>query len=263
MNDLNLYFWQFFLQKIQMSAADLLGDKPIVTIKSNDRVNDAFKVFFQANVLSVPVLSDSGKVIGLLDMEDVIFFAISICKTSQELGKYFGGLTDEQRAEFVELDAIKLISDEDISKLSSQGITIDSAGFITNFSQRNQLVAVSPSTSVEELAAALCTTHRVVVLDGDKLLGIITQSDMVKYLSEQDKFSHKTLQELDDVGSENITTIKEDQKVLEAFRDMALNRSNACAVVDSNGKLVSNLSSLDIRVWLFFISSFLFLFPVC
>jgi CBS domain-containing protein len=89
-----------------------------------------------------------------------------------------------------------------------------------------------------------------VVLDGEKLVGYITQSDLVKHLSEQGKFSDQTLKELQ-IGSDKITTITESQKVLEAFRDMAVNRCSACAVVDGEGKLVSNISSLDIRVCLF------------
>lgn len=55
------------------------------------------QTLFQANVLSVPVLDKDGKVVGLLDMNDIVFFALSICKTSQELGKYFGGLSEEQQ----------------------------------------------------------------------------------------------------------------------------------------------------------------------
>lgn len=82
-------------------------------------------------------------------------------------------------------------------------------------------------------------------------MGYITQSDLVKYLSDQGKFSDKTLQELN-IGSDNITTINENQKVLEAFRDMAIKHCSACAVVDSEGKLVSNISSLDIRVGSYF-----------
>lgn len=225
---------------------------------------------FQSGVLSAPVTDKDDKVIGLLDMDDIVFFALSICKTSQELGKYFGGLSDEQQSvslcelsasllkEFVELDAIQLMSEEDMGTLSAQGVTIDSAGFIISmplvilandedFSQRNQLVTIAPTASVDELAEVLRKHHRVVVLDGDKLVGYITQSDLVKHLSEQGKFSDKTLQELD-IGSTQITTITESQKVLEAFRDMALRHCSACAVVDADGKLVSNISSLDIRV---------------
>lgn len=110
-------------------------------------------------------------------------------------------------------------------------------------------MTVTPATSIEDLAALLRQHHRVVVLDGDKLVGYITQSDLVKHLAEQGKFSEKTIKELD-IGSENITTITETQKVLEAFRDMALKRCSACAVVNEEGKLISNISALDIRVWL-------------
>jgi hypothetical protein len=55
-------------------------------------------VLFKAGVLSAPVLDKAGAVAGVLDMDDIVFFALSICKTSQELGKYFGGLTEEQQA---------------------------------------------------------------------------------------------------------------------------------------------------------------------
>jgi len=155
-------------------------------------------------------------------------------------------MSEEDQKELVELESVVLMTDEELSSMSASGIAINSAGFVANFSQRNQLVTVSPSTSVDEVAQLLCTNHRVVVLEGEKLVGYITQADVVKYWHSKDKFSDKTVKELD-IGSTAITSIREDQKVLEAYRDMAISKSRACAVVDSEGKLVGNLSALDIR----------------
>jgi len=175
----------------------------------------------------------------------LFFFSLSICKTSQELGKYFG-VSEEAETELVDLDAIKLLSEDDVSAFADRGVTVDSAGFITNFSNRNPLVTVTNNATIAELTTLLKKTHRVVVTEEGKLVGYITQSDLVKHLYDQGKFTDKTVKELD-IGSTAITTIKENQKVLEAFRDMAIQHTSGCAVVDATGKLVSSISSLDIR----------------
>ena len=104
------------------------------------------------------------------------------------------------------VDAAKIISDNDISFLviMSDGLPIgvlSEKDFVRKISAENKLASdvpiseimsykfrwVEPTTSIEDAIQKMLNNNirRLLVLDDGKLIGVITQTDLVEYLRDQ------------------------------------------------------------------------------
>eukprot|EP01126_Amoeba_proteus_P023945 TRINITY_DN2406_c0_g1_i15.p2 TRINITY_DN2406_c0_g1~~TRINITY_DN2406_c0_g1_i15.p2 ORF type:complete len:139 (+),score=28.84 TRINITY_DN2406_c0_g1_i15:498-914(+) len=106
---------------------------------------------------------------------------------------------------------------------------------------------------MKDLMSLLSHHHRVVVLsDEGKLMGYVTQSDLVKFLLDHDllgDLGQRSLKELH-LGTrrDDIISIGPREKVAEGFKKLILRKSHSVAVLDGEGKLVSGLDISNIKV---------------
>jgi len=124
----------------------------------------------------------------------------------------------------------------------------DSAQFITNYSHQNPLYELPPDSSFKDLVSALTKYHRVAIGDGT-IVNYVSQSEVVKLLTERGVFSHigsKTREELH-LGSKDVISVKDNQKVIEAFILMVTHKVSGVAVIDDKGQLVGQISASDIK----------------
>jgi len=129
-----------------------------------------------------------------------------------------------------------------------QTIIADSAQFITNYSHQNLLQVLRPDSTFRDVVNVLRSAHRVAIGD-DEIVNYVSQSEVVKLLKEHGAYnalSSKTIEELQ-LGSKNVLSIKDTQKVIEAFKLIVTHKVTGVAVVDDNGQLQGQISISDIR----------------
>jgi len=104
---------------------------------------------------------------------------------------------------------------------------------------------VSPDTPIGDVITLMVKTgvEAIPVLDGEKLVGLISDYDILKSLLNDRRIKGLKVR---DVMEEEIKVLTEDESVSEARRWMRHNRWNMLPVVDEEGKLLGAITSLDI-----------------
>jgi len=232
----------------QLTLKDLPKKDKIITIDPSESIPEVFAKIFANRITSAPVVDkkNHNQLIGSISLIDVVFFTINVCQTSQELAKYFGLPPENKAPDFVDFENIKnfLTPDANIQ----QSTIADSAQFITNYSHQNLLQVLRPDSTFRDVVNVLRSAHRVAIGD-DQIVNYVSQSEVVKLLKERGAYnalSSKTIEELQ-LGSKNVLSIKDTQKVIEAFKLIVTHKVTGVAVVDDNGQLQGQISISDIR----------------
>ena len=94
-------------------------------------------------------------------------------------------------------------------------------------------------------ASKLMTKHSInslIIEKDDKIRGIVTHHDLVKYFGESKKVF--------DIMTKNVITLREDDKIQRAVDIIKENEIGIFPVVDSDDKIVGVLDSRDLlKVW--------------
>jgi len=95
---------------------------------------------------------------------------------------------------------------------------------------------------------ALTKSQRIAIGD-DRLQNYVSQSEIVKILAEKNAFApfaSKTIKELN-LGNNNVIHVKENDRVIEAFKLMIINKVSGVAVVNDQNQIIGQISSSDIQ----------------
>lgn len=108
------------------------------------------------------------------------------------------------------------------------------------------VVTAKPNVTIKEASNVMSTLHigSLVIVEDDKLIGIITGSDILKSVAEG-RDPDKTY--VSDIMSKNVITIESEKKVEDAVRLMMENKIKKLPVVDDK-KLVGIITASDIMV---------------
>jgi CBS domain-containing protein len=149
------------------TAKDIMTPDPIV-VAPDLPVTDAAHIMSEKRVGALPVLDDDGKLVGLVTEGDLIMQDAKVHFPTylHLLGGYifYPGSTDR-----FESDLKKAV-----------GATVADVMTV-------EPVTVSPDATVEDVATLLVgqEVSRLPVLDGDKLVGIISKSDIVRAIAAE------------------------------------------------------------------------------
>jgi len=93
--------------------------------------------------------------------------------------------------------------------------------------------------------------HRVPVMDdAGAIINILSQSDITQFMADNKRLwsslGHKTVEQLS-LGTDTVICMSQHACAIHAFYLMSFNKVTAVAVVDSDEKLVANISASDIR----------------
>jgi len=214
-------------------------------VDPSENIGDVLQKLFANQILSVPVVDKKANLIGCIGIIDIVNFTLNVCQTGQELAHFFGFPVQETN-EYVNFDQIKnyLKPENNVQ----QTVPSDSAQFITNFSHQNLLTVLQPNCSFRDVVAALTKSHRIAIGD-DSIQNYVSQSEVVKLLAEKNAFApfgSKTLKELN-LGNNHVIHVKENVRVVEAFKLMIINKISGVAVVNDQNQLIGQISSSDIR----------------
>ncbi|MCX2719204.1 CBS domain-containing protein [Lentiprolixibacter aurantiacus] len=121
----------------------------VITVKPNDSLDKAETLFKKHKIRHIPVV-DKKRLVGMLSMNDLLRISFAD-----------GAFRDE----------------EDVSSSIYEMFTIPQL-------MRNRLTTVQPDNSIREVAEIFVQSeyHSLPVVQGESLVGIVTTTDMIKYL---------------------------------------------------------------------------------
>lgn len=126
--------------------------KNIISLNSTDKLDTAEKLFKEHHIRHIPVV-DGSKIIGMLSLTDLLRISFAD-----------GAYQDESEVE-----------------------TIVYNMFTIPQVMAKNLKSVSTNTTIKEVAEILAKNefHALPVIEDDNLVGIVTTTDLIKYLLEQ------------------------------------------------------------------------------
>ena len=138
--------------------------KDIITVTPDAEVVKAAKILLEKRINGLPVVDDSGKLVGILCQSDLIAQQKSIPIPS--LFTLLDG--------FMPLASMKRL-DKEVEKIAA--ITVEQA-------MTPKPVTVDPDADIEDVARLMVDKnyHTLPVLDGGKLVGIVGKEDILKTL---------------------------------------------------------------------------------
>ncbi|MFI1742957.1 CBS domain-containing protein [Thalassobellus sediminis] len=138
---------------IKKAPVSMIMTEPVITLNTTDNLEKAEYLFKHNHIRHIPVVSDNA-VVGMLSYTDLLRLS-------------FGDVIDES-------------DDDSKDVLVYNMFTIDQV-------MKKQIVTVSTSNSIKDVAKILAVEefHALPVVDRNRLVGIVTTTDLIKYLLRQ------------------------------------------------------------------------------
>jgi len=211
----------------------MAGKKKVITLSTEDTVSHALQTLAKEGILSAPIVSSNGIVIGVASVLHFLSYFVRHF-SSEEL----------RHQSFSELEAKR-------SHLLHNKITevpdlqaLDTAHVIKEY----QVILDAVKLMIDNKDPA----RRVLVVDdNERLVTIITQSRMLEIiagvLDSLPDPAHRTLREVN-LHKKDVACVKKDQPAADAFSLMREKKVSAVAVVDDDQRLVGAISASDFKM---------------
>jgi len=137
---------------IRKAPISMIMTAPVITLKKHDSLERAERLFKKHHIRHIPVVTGD-VVVGMLSYTDLLRLS-------------FADVTDN-----VDVDADAMVYNM----------------FTIKQVMKQNIITVSSSNSIKEVAEILASKefHALPVVDNNKLVGIITTTDLIKYLLQQ------------------------------------------------------------------------------
>lgn len=206
--------------------------REVITVSPETSVEEIAFLLLKHNISGVPVVEED-KVVGVISEADLLYkkkLPTSIVYLYQH-GNY---LKQEELAE----------EDKKIRATKAKEV------------MSKDVISVSPETPVTEIVSIMEEkgVKRVLVMEGDKLVGIVSKLDVLRCLTGScEELAQKVIFKaseapvnVGDIMSCKVVTVKANDSVEEAARLLLKHRISGLPVVDENGNLVGILSESDL-----------------
>lgn len=147
-----------------MTTASDIMTKEVITVTPDMEVTQAAEILFENHVNGLPVVDESGHLVGIICQSDII-----VQQKELPLPSLFGFLDG-----FLTFTNIKSL-EKRVRKIAA--ITVEHA-------MTPDPVTVNPDTAIKTVAALMVDNnfHTIPVVDGGKLVGVIGKEDVLKTL---------------------------------------------------------------------------------
>lgn len=148
-----------------LKAQDIMT-REVITVNEDATVRELASLFLTHNISGAPVVDTEGRVIGVVTESDLIFQNKKVhLPTAVAILDAFLFL---ERPEKMEKE-VKKIAGSKVGDICSPN-----------------LVSVGPETELEELATLMAEKkiHTLPVMEGDKLVGVIGKSDIIRTIAQ-------------------------------------------------------------------------------
>jgi CBS domain-containing protein len=148
-----------------MKTASDIMTQDVVTVNKNQPIGDLSKIFIENHFNGVPVLDNTGKVVGVVTQGDLIEQNKNL-HIPTVIALFDAVLFLESEKKF----------EDDLKKLTGSKIE--------DIYHKN-LITVSPDTDLNEIITLMAekNIHTLPVLDGDKLIGIIGKRNIIREMA--------------------------------------------------------------------------------
>jgi len=221
--------WLSLLEKTRVLDLSEKKKRDLVIIEESSTLKQTLHLLQKENILSVPMVSKTGLFMCIVDVLDIASI-----------------IYHEWRHVSVELDHGHFPDDKFFDLPISE--VLHSKGKNTTFvNTTDNLLSVIHAFKSPETGHRL---HRVAVLDSNKMVDVISQSDIINFVEQNisllpKNVAEKTAEELKIIHSPLMLTV--DTTVSDALLTLCRNKVSGIALVDSEYKLVGNLSASDLR----------------
>ena len=144
---------------------DLLMTTALTVVRDDAMLSEAAQLMLEAGVTGLPVVDGEGAPVGVLSLRDIVTVHGSLCAScaGDAPTVYFGQLTIDQK---------KLLG-----QLKSSGTTVRDC-------MTDNIISCTRWQSVAEAARRMADegVHRLVVVDGGKLVGLVSALDIVAFV---------------------------------------------------------------------------------
>jgi CBS domain-containing protein len=156
----------------KVHAKDLM-QRDLVRLRPDTPIAEAVSTFEEYGIRGAPVVDSSGRLLGVLSLSDVARSDhVDAGRIASETN-VGAGFHDEEGEEEVEFDP--------------DGYAPEVLGRATVSDwMRRETVAVTPEASLRELCEVMVreSVHRVLVVEAGKLVGLVSASDVVRWVAE-------------------------------------------------------------------------------
>ncbi len=142
--------------------------KNVTTCNQDQTVGDAAKKMLELGVSVMPVVDDSGKLVGIVTQSDFIGKQVDIPHALVSIKRLFG-------QDFNATDVEDVYKKAKVKKLSEV--------------MSSNLVTVTQDYTLDDVVTLMMKKNlkRLPVLDGEKLVGLITRRDLIKAFEQSSK----------------------------------------------------------------------------
>ncbi len=149
-------------------AKDIMSTD-VTTVDFEDRLTDVYQVFVEQEISGAPVIGEDDRIVGVVSIRDLLRAIEEESVPGLDESYYFHNYDNWPRSEG--LSEIEDFQDRLGRRTVSEVMT-------------NNVISVSPSVPVGKIAALvrLNHIHRVLVLDDEKLVGLVSLFDLIQLL---------------------------------------------------------------------------------
>ena len=146
-----------------LKAKDIMT-KELITVSPQTEITIAAKILLEKRINGLPVIDDSGKLVGILCQSDLVAQQKSI-----PIPSVYTVLDS-----FIPLTSLKRI-DKEVKKIAA--LKVEQA-------MTPKPVTVGPETDIEDVARLMVDKkyHTLPVMEGDKIVGVVGKEDVLKTL---------------------------------------------------------------------------------
>lgn len=203
-------------------------DSDLITLEPRDTVGEALEKLAKHAITAAPIFDAyHQKIIGYVSSLDLVMYIVAVFIQSkrQNLSTTFDFETVRQQFE---------------SPLQQE------------FQFGSEFWPVSEDDNLEGLISAFFRwrIHRVPVTHEGKIVGNVSQMDVIRFVNKHPlEFEKVMAKRLPQVGLDTgpVISLKDDNKMIDAFSAMSTSSIYGVAVVDNKGKLCGNVSATDVK----------------
>jgi 5'-AMP-activated protein kinase regulatory gamma subunit len=215
-------------------ALGALASRKLISVETKTPLREVLRTLHTNRILSVPVMENDTGCVGLVDVLDLVKFTAIQYFNSQETSV---------------MDDNVQVAPEIFRQFEFEDHT---AGDLLKQSKRSRdFKVLDKDATLGDVAQVLSHESHRVLIGKDKDAKLVSQSDIVRYLSERkDQLDPKILNT--PIGQlniihERILHVSEHSSTIKAFCHLVRNQVSALAILDKQQKLVGTISASDLR----------------
>ncbi len=153
---------------MKTTAKDIMSTD-VTTVDFEDRLTDVYQVFVEKEISGAPVLGDGDRLVGVVSIRDLLRAIEEESDPGLDESYYFHNYDNWART--AGLSEIEDFQDRLGRRTVAEVMT-------------NNVISVAPNAPISKIAALVRKNHihRVLVLDDDKLVGLVSLFDLIRLL---------------------------------------------------------------------------------